>query len=348
MGSRIFAEVSRGNGAQVVLRAPKEIKEQLSLGGTTKALDKGIYVESKFLKNYADDMYVDMDKHMSVKTRPSKWFRKDGARPLFIGSRNKLHSTLDNAFKELKYEGFEDIMPGSLLIGDFDVHVGNIGVIRDSSKPDMSPKLARIDFAGSLEKLSKQIYPHSRMKHLPGFGPTNHFREFPSEMRRNNREFGCKLIEGSRKDLSSVIEDSFKELSKYYSLDAVKEWATRSGAVSAKDRDSFDLKNIEQSFKELMFARQESLKAFGMEVLLSSVIQKGIRGRASIDEEQLKELVKEYPQEFKQVLDDYEKTGKLKLSKKEYRTKEIQEKLIKGLKMVITDIEQEHKLRKKK
>ncbi|KJV91397.1 putative delta-aminolevulinic acid dehydratase [Rickettsia amblyommatis str. Darkwater] len=30
-------------------------------------------------------MYVDMDKHMSAKTKPSSWFRKDGGRPLFIG-----------------------------------------------------------------------------------------------------------------------------------------------------------------------------------------------------------------------------------------------------------------------
>lgn len=276
MGSQIFAAVSKGHGAKVILRAPKDAEQQLVSGGTAKSLDKEIYVESKFLKDYSDDMYADMDKHMSAKTKPSSWFRKDGARPLFVGSRNKLHSTLDNAFKELRYKGFEDIMPASLLIGDFDVHVGNIGVIRDSSKPEVLPQLARIDFAGSLSKLEKNIYPHSRMKHLPGFGPTNHFREFPSEMRRNNKKFGCSLIESSKKDLSSSIEESFKELSKYYSMSAIKEWAEGSGAISAKDKDLCDLKNIEQSFKELMFARQESLKEFGMEVLLSSVIKKGV------------------------------------------------------------------------
>lgn len=327
MGSRVFAAVSKGNGAKVILRAPKDAEQQLVSGGTAKSLDKEIYVESKFLKDYSDDMYADMDKHMSAKTKPSSWFRKDGARPLFVGSRNKLHSTLDNAFKELRYEGFEDIMPASLLIGDFDVHVGNIGVIRDSSKPEVLPQLARIDFAGSLSKLEKNIYPHSRMKHLPGFGPTNHFREFPSEMRRNNKKFGCSLIESSKKDLSSSIEESFKELSKYYSMSAIKEWAEGSGAISTKNKDTLTLKDIEQSFKKLMHARQESLRAFGMEVLLSSVVQKGIKGTVNIDEKQLKELVASYREEFKAVLAEYEKTGKLKLSKKEYRTKATQEKL---------------------
>ena len=245
MGSQIFAAVSKGRGAQVILRAPKDAEQQLTLGGAAPTLDKEIYVESKFLKNYANDMYVDMDENMSAKTRPSKWFRKDGARPLFVGSRNKLNSTLTNAFKELRYEGFEDIMPASLLIGDFDVHVGNIGVIRDSSKPEVLPQLARIDFAGSLSKLEKNIYPHSRMKHLPGFGPTNHFREFPSEMRRNNKKFGISLIESSKKDLSSSIEESFKKLGKYYSMSAIKEWAVSSGAITAKNKDISSLKDIE-------------------------------------------------------------------------------------------------------
>lgn len=341
MGSRVFAAVSKGNGAKVILRAPKDAEQQLVSGGTAKSLDKEIYVESKFLKDYSDDMYADMDKHMSAKTKPSSWFRKDGARPLFVGSRNKLHSTLDNAFKELRYEGFEDIMPASLLIGDFDVHVGNIGVTRDSSKPEVLPQLARIDFAGSFSKLEKNIYPHSRMKHLPGFGPTNHFREFPSEMRRNNKKFGCSLIESSKQDLSSSIEESFKELSKYYSMSAIKEWAEGSGAISTKNKDTLTLKDIEQSFKKLMHARQESLRAFGMEVLLSSVVQKGIKGTVNIDEKQLKELVASYREEFKAVLAEYEKTGKLKLSKKEYRTKATQEKLIQEIKTMITDMDKE-------
>ena len=339
MGSQIFAAVSKGHGAKVILRAPKDAEQQLALGGTAPTLDKEIYVESKFLKNYANDMYVDMDKHMSIRTKPSSWFRKDGARPLFMGSRNKFKSTLDNAFKELRYEGFEDIMPASLLIGDFDVHVGNIGVIRDSSKPEVLPQLARIDFAGSLSKLEKNIYPHSRMQHLPGFGPTNHFREFPSDMRRNNKKFGISLIESSRKDLSSTIEEHFKELNKYYSMSAIKQWAVQSGAITTKNQDISSLKDIEQSFQQLMQVRQESLKAFGMEVLLSSVVQKGVRGNANIDEKQLKELVAEYPNEFKEVLAEYEQAGKLKLSKKEYRTKAIQEKLIKEIKSIVTYIE---------
>lgn len=184
------------------------------------------------------------------------------------------------------------------------------------------------------------------MKHLPGFGPTNHFREFPSEMRRNNKKFGCSLIESSKKDLSSSIEESFKELSKYYSMYAIKEWAEGSGAISTKNKDTLTLKDIEQSFKELMHARQESLRAFGMEVLLSSVVQKGIKGTVNIDEKQLKELVASYREEFKAVLAEYEKTGKLKLSKKEYRTKATQEKLIQEIKTMITDIGQKQEKEK--
>ena len=79
---------------------------------------------------------------------------------------------LDQGSKENEYTGLPQVIATSLLIGDFDVHWGNIGVVRDKGK---KPKLVRIDFGAAFEKLNKKINPHSISEHLPGFGPTNHF-----------------------------------------------------------------------------------------------------------------------------------------------------------------------------
>ena len=315
LGSQIFEAISPGNGAKVNLIAPDDFNK-------SKAVDSQIYVKSEFFENYSSDMYVDMDKHMSAKTKPSSWFRKDGGRPLFMGARNKLFRTLENAFKEIKYQNFENIMPASLLIGDFDIHVGNIGVIRDQKNPKTLPKLVRIDFAGSFDNLTNNIYPHSRAKHLPGFGPTNHFREFPSNLRTKNPNFADSLLAVSKIDLSKTINKSFDELTKYYSNEAIAEFAKQAMPKQFNNKQSKEItpEEIKASLIDTMKKRQESLKEYGLEIKLSSLISKKYSfPYYEVKEQGLKTLMKEYPNYFEKILnyEERKKGGqKLKLRNK--------------------------------
>lgn len=305
LGSQIFEAISSGNGAKVNLIAPDDFNK-------SKAVDSQIYVKSEFFENYSSDMYVDMDKHMSAKTKPSSWFRKDGGRPLFMGARNKLFRTLENAFKEIKYQNFENIMPASLLIGDFDIHVGNIGVIRSPKNSEALPKLVRIDFAGSFDNLTNNIYPHSRMRHLPGFGPTNHFREFPSKLRRSP-EFGNNLIAASEIDLDKTIDKSFDELTKYYSNEAIAEFAKQAMPKKFNNKKSKEIRPEETktSLIDTMKKRQESLKEYGLEIKLTNLISKKYSlPYYEVQKEELKNLMKEHPKYFQEVL-DYEEGKKV-------------------------------------
>jgi len=314
LGSQIFEAISPGNGAKVNLIAPDNFNK-------SKAAPSQIYVKSEFFENYSSDMYVDMDKHMSAQTKPSSWFRKDGGRPLFMGARNKLFRTLENAFKEIKYQNFENIMPAGLLIGDFDVHIGNIGVIRDQKNLKTLPKLVRIDFAGSLDKLEKDIHPHSRSRHLPGFGPTNHFREFPSRLRRSP-EFGNSLIATSKIDLNETIDKSFDELTKYYSNEAITEFAKQSMPrfFSGKETEKITPEEVKAQFKNIMEKRQKSLKEYGLEIKLTNIISKKYTfPYYEVKKEELKNLMKEHPKYFEEILnyEEGKKGGKkLKLRNK--------------------------------
>ncbi|WP_419235318.1 hypothetical protein [Rickettsia endosymbiont of Nabis limbatus] len=295
LGSKFFAAISPGNGAEVSLIAPDGFSK-------SKNSDSQIYVRSEFFKNYSSDMYVDMDKHMSAETKPSSWFRKDGGRPLFMGARNKLFRTLENAFKEVKYQNFENIMPTSLLIGDFDIHVGNIGVIRDEKNPKILPKLVRIDFAGSFDKLTNQIYSHSRMRHLPGFGPTNHFREFPSKLRRSP-ELGDSLIAASKINLAKTINESFDELTKYYSDEAIADFAKQAMPGLFKKSEKITPQQVKDSLLDVMLKRQKSLKEYGLEIKLTNVISKKYTyPYFEIKEQELKSLMKEQPNYFEKIL----------------------------------------------
>lgn len=210
LGSRIFAATAEGHGAEVSLAASS---------ATSLPSKKGtdIYVASKFFEHYSD-LYKDIDKYAGT----PKSFRKDG-RPLFAGTLEAATGYLSKAFKQEKYRDFAKVAATSLLIGDFDIHTGNIGVVRESGK---DPRLVRIDFGRAFDAFGADVNPESFMEHLPGLGPTNHFREFPVHLRQN-KEFVDELRRVSKIDMTKSISDSVDELAQTYGPTGLKEFMSK-------------------------------------------------------------------------------------------------------------------------
>ncbi|WP_375331348.1 Sca4 family protein [Candidatus Tisiphia endosymbiont of Oplodontha viridula] len=308
LGSQIFQATNPNYGAKVSLTVPDHLTEKVHQEGGLQSDGSEVYVRSEFFKNYSGDMYVDMDEHMSTKTKPSGWLRKDGGRPIFMGTRELLSNTLSKAFEELHYSSFDKIAPTSLLIGDFDIHTGNIGVIRYPEDSTIPPKLVRIDFAGSLDKLEDNIHPYSWSRHLPLLGPTNHFREFPSKLSHND-SFVKGLLDTAQVDLNKTIDDSFAELSKYYSDKALANWAKMAMSQKFKNipLENIKVADIKDAFKETMQKRQQSLKEYGLQIKLGLLVTKG-----KINTPKLRELVQEHPDYFNNIINQ---TKKLKLRK---------------------------------
>ncbi|WP_341748231.1 Sca4 family protein [Candidatus Tisiphia endosymbiont of Dascillus cervinus] len=308
LGSQIFQATNPNHGAKVSLTVPDHLTEKVHQEGGLQSDGSEVYVRSEFFKNYSGDMYVDMDKHMSTKTKPSGWLRKDRGRPIFMGTRELLSNTLSKAFEELHYSSFDKIAPTSLLIGDFDIHTGNIGVIRDPEDSTILPKLVRIDFAGSLDQLEDNIHPYSWSRHLPLLGPTNHFREFPSKLSHND-SFVKGLLDTAQVDLNKTIDDSFAELSKYYSDKALANWAKMAMSQKFKNipLENIKVADIKDAFKETMQKRQQSLKEYGLQIKLGLLVTKG-----KINTPKLRELVQEHPDYFNNIINQ---TKKLKLRK---------------------------------
>ncbi|WP_375358536.1 Sca4 family protein [Candidatus Tisiphia endosymbiont of Neophilaenus lineatus] len=308
LGSQIFQATNPNHGAKVSLTVPDHLSEKVHQQGGLQSDGSEVYVRSEFFKNYSGDMYVDMDKHMSTKTKPSGWLRKDGGRPIFMGTRELLSNTLSKAFEELHYSSFDKIAPTSLLIGDFDIHTGNIGVIRDPEDSTILPKLVRIDFAGSLDQLEDNIHPYSWSRHLPLLGPTNHFREFPSKLSHND-SFVKGLLDTAQVDLNKTIDDSFAELSKYYSDKALANWAKMAMCQKFKDiaPENIKIADVKDALKETMHKRQQSLKEYGLQIKLGLLVTKG-----KINTPKLRELVQEHPDYFNNIINQ---TKKLKLRK---------------------------------
>ena len=319
MSSKIFAVVSPGTGAVVEMTVPEGQEANIPGDGSN------VYVRSEFFDNYTD-MFKDMDQRMSEKNKPSKWFRKDG-RPLMMGTRQKLSKVMSKAIDNLGYEGFEKISPGSLLIGDFDMHIGNIGVIR---KPGKKPQLKRIDFGWGFANLTRDIHPHSRSKHLPGQGPTNHFREFPRRYKLTER-FVAGLNQVASADIATVLDESFDELEKYYNKSVLQKWAQHAmpKEFGNKSVDEIDLAEVRSTLKEVMQACQASLKEFSIEIklgLIAESTRKRFKKSYIIDRVELKKLVKENPGYFKKILAGEKK---LRLRDKKLRKSKTYKKLLK-------------------
>lgn len=309
LGSQIFQATNPEYGAKVSLIVPNHLTTKVDQEGGLQNDGSEVYVQSEFFKNYSGDMYVDMDNHMSKKTKPGGWLRKDGGRPLFMGTRELLSSTLTKAFEELHYSDFDKIAPTSLLIGDFDIHTGNIGVVRDPNNSTIPPRLVRLDFAGSFDQLDDEIRPHSWSRHLPLLGPTNHFREFPSTIKYNDL-FVKGLLDTAQIDLNNTIDNSFVELSKYYSDKALANWAKMTMSQKFKNiaPENIKIADVKDALKETMQKRQQSLKEYGLQIKLGLLVTRG-----KINKPELKKLVQEHFDYFNNIIDQRKR---LELKKK--------------------------------
>lgn len=193
------------------------------------------------------------------------------------------------------------------------MHIGNIGVVTtkgETSQHGETRKLVRIDFAGSFKKLEKDIHPHSHRRHPAGFGPTNHFREFPRRL-KNNQEFVDHAMDVANKDLKGTLGASFNEISKYYGPREIAEWAHHTMPDNFKDPNKLIKQgkqlstndDIQKAFVERLEERQKSLKEFALEIQLGLLVTQKDK-KFEITEEnkvKLKNVIQENPEYFKQI-----------------------------------------------
>ncbi len=250
--------------------------------------DGEVYLGSVFFKNYKD-LYKD------IYSEANREIPND--RPRMVGSVGSGKDLFRDGLKNNGYKGFPEVMATSLLIGDFDIHWGNIGVVRDEGK---DPKLVRIDFGAAFNNLTEEIKPHSIAQHLPGFGPTNHFREFPREMKLNE-QFINELARVSQIDFKEIISSSFKELKSVYSEKDIKGFAQRLGIAASTIEEEKTFELIQEKLISLMQKRQESLKDFATELSIDLCITKNEENKWALNHEKFEKVVKSNPKYFEDV-----------------------------------------------
>ncbi len=237
------------------------------------------YICSVFFDNYQD-----LSKKVSHETAP----KKDG-RTFAAGFINKItgfmRAKMLGQDGRPQYTGFPETMATSLLLGDFDVHTGNVGLV--------GTKLVRIDYAASFEKLEPEIHPNSRSRHPFGAGPTNHFREYPRSM-RISPEFADHAFSIASQDLKPKIKQALTDMSSNYDYDHMIEFGKRLGGIDlTQETENITVnkghgvamqnfapqklklrEKIETHLTDILSKRQKSLKQYAIEISIDLCFDK--------------------------------------------------------------------------
>lgn len=290
LAGQIFAKIAPGYGAEI------ELISTLPGAVTPDQTGENVYVASKFFNNYKD-LYVHAYESMDLPA--------PAVRPRNVGTINRRIFEQALARDNYKYySGFPQAMVTSLLIADYDVHWGNIGVVSENGQN----KMVRIDFGWAFKKLTPKLSPHSIIEHLPGLGPTNHFREYPNEM-KITQEFADELKRVASFDLTECLESSFHTLKQFYGVEPLKEFAYSIGIEEPQvstfhDKDKLS-KVISTFLSDRLKNRQKEMQLFAVEIELSLCID---INKKDFDMKKVEEFVKNNPEYCKGIIEGYQAT----------------------------------------
>ncbi|MDJ1305036.1 MAG: hypothetical protein MRQ09_02210 [Candidatus Midichloria sp.] len=290
LAGQIFAKIAPGYGAEI------ELVSTLPRTVTPDQTGENVYVASKFFNNYKD-LYVHAYESMDLPA--------PAARPRNVGTINRRIFEQALARDNHKYyRGFPQAMVTSLLVADYDIHWGNIGVVSENGQN----KMVRIDFGWAFKKLTPKLNPHSIIEHLPGFGPTNHFREYPNEM-KITQEFADELRRVAIFDLTECLESSFHTLKQFYGAEPLREFAYSIGieetqAVTTQDKDALS-KLISTFLSDRLKNRQKEMRLFAVEIELSLCVD---INKKDFDMKKVEEFVKNNTEYCKGVVEGNQAT----------------------------------------
>ncbi|MEO8963723.1 MAG: hypothetical protein ABI370_03540, partial [Gammaproteobacteria bacterium] len=290
---------------------------QAMIGGSAATVnfvtapDNSGYVASYFYDDF-NDLYKELYLRAG-ETPPEDRPKFLGMPSLFVkhGFNDIFESQIAGADgSECEFKNYAQTTVASVLVGDFDVHTANYGVV--TVRGDAKKWLVRIDFGAALYHLDDEVHMHSHLRHLPIVGPTNHVREFPRAF-RICEEFADELErQGNfdREKLSRVIDAAMDEAAQFAATidptnnDGLSDLRATAADFGMKvnqyvDKTSRDalVQEMKQFLKAKLFARQISMLNLALEIRMSLVTERP--GLYAIKQNQkLDELILEHPNYF--------------------------------------------------
>lgn len=225
------------------------------------------YIASIFFNNYQGDLF----KYAYT----SKGLIPPEDRPKLMGTQNVLVNTfgIENTAALINevlssLPGFAESVVPRLLTNDMDMHSGNLGVVVEKG----NQKIVSIDFGGANASLEEKIHPHSHARHIPGLGPTNHFREYGRKY-KITPTFVAECDKVAKHDYTETINNAFEKIGEYNNFIAIKAFGELLGVpikqlrIPDNDINKEKLTEItKEHYKGIIKARQEDLSKFSAQI----------------------------------------------------------------------------------
>ena len=276
LASAIFKATAPGYGAEIGLAKNTDLNPK-------NPENKNAFLTSKYFSNYQDFF-----KAAGYKDRPTTTEAFQSKLPdKFQYVKRELTSKDKNG--EYKYQGYEQALVTSLLLGDFSVHSGNMGVVTGE---DGKKNLVRIDFGAAFRNFSPEINPYESVKNRAGFEKNYFLRDHPTE-RIVSKEFAAELRNVAKVDLTPVIEKEWKNITDNFNERAMQGFGNQLGLdKNAKPEE------IKEHFANRLKERQISMRNMATEI----DIKLGMNGTEQDLKDAIKEAAKENPAFCKEIL----------------------------------------------
>jgi hypothetical protein len=299
LAASIFQQTAPGYGAEIELAKNKS-------SSPDNPKNQNAFLASKFFKQGYRDFFKDNTYVFSKRTGKLAALESTSLKSPKSAFKRKTKGTYE-------YNGYEQTMVTSLLLGDFSVHSGNIGVIDIEGEKGKKPKkqLVRIDFGAAFRDFTDDINPYQdipnrrgikfKAEHpdrpLPAGYQKNYFlRDHPKE-RTMNKAFAAELRRVAEIDLTPIVEAKWAEIEKNFNPKTIQEFAKQI-KVPGADEGEVTPEQIKTHFTETMKKRQQSLKDMACEI----DIKLALKGK-KVDIAKLQEAIVSNPEHVKYILD---------------------------------------------
>ncbi len=286
LAASVFQQTANGYGAEVALAKNNSKNPE-------NPENKNAFLVSKYFKQYKD-FFQDRS---TFQERGSLLSVLE-ATPIKSPQSKLAEKNNDGTYR---YTGYEKALVTSLLVGDFSVHSGNMGVIGQDT--DQQKKLVRIDFGAAFRDFSPDINPYKSVKNRLGQEKNYFLRDHPKE-RIISKEFSDELRKVGSENLDNLIAEKWADIEKNFDDKTVKSFGNQLGLGKGAKPDE-----IKEHLATTFHKRQQSFKDMANEIDISLAMEiTNPVERTNKLQEAVDRAVKESPDHFQYILDNPKKS----------------------------------------
>jgi hypothetical protein len=301
VANKVFNDMYPSMGPEISLVKSDSLSghpsAQSNYSATTEP-DKNIYLSVKYFENYKD-IYQDLAEVLG-KVEPSS--RKRASEALNGSDMSKGIREAQN--KGNPYNNIYEVIAGSLLLNDFSIHSGNIGVINEGDKK----RAVRIDFGAALKGMTDEVMYDKKISDKVVFNKNYFKRDFDKDVKLNQK-FADALFGVSEKNLMENFKKSIDDCNELFSLDALKKFALDSRFANRNEVERINNENrkelldvVNKNAEKIFENRKQSLRNYSSNIELELLVRDSIKNnKGELDKDKLSSIVEKNKNYFVDV-----------------------------------------------